>query len=210
MKIRALLCAALAFSMVYGSTMAYAAQDETEASGENQMISSLMPQPVLDLIGGKTFQARVSGYGWGESAETLKFDITACEPMLFSAEAVESLKPGDSIDAGMDIYTVKTIQDKDDSMEITPEEMWLTLVVFRINEDGNYTAEDGNGILTVDSFSFSCRVRPDLVYINEEGDSLTAQDLMDALSEGAIDTSAEEPQMTFDEEGYLTQMDFSK
>jgi hypothetical protein len=48
------------------------------------------------------------------------------------------------------------------------------------------------------------------VYINEEGDSLTAQDLMDALSEDAIDTSAEEPQMTFDEEGYLTQMDFSK
>jgi hypothetical protein len=62
----------------------------------------------------------------------------------------------------------------------------------------------------VDSFSFSCRVRPDLVYINEEGDSLTAQDLMDALSEDAIDTSVEKPQMTFDEEGYLTQMDFSK
>ncbi|HCI74562.1 MAG TPA: hypothetical protein DHV42_08520 [Lachnospiraceae bacterium] len=209
MKIRALMCAALSFSLLCTGSLAWAGQDETEAAAEEHVIHSLVPQSVIDLIGGKTFQARLSGYGWGDSPETLKFDFTVREPMLFSADAIESLKPGDSIDAGMDVYTVKTVDSSEDSTKIIPEEVWLTPVVFTMNEEGTYTAEDGNGPLTVDSFSFSCRIKPDLVFVDAQGDTLTAQDLMDALSEDTVDTDTTTPQVTFDEEGDLTTIDFS-
>ena len=206
-KMTAVFCAVLACAVAGGGFAASA--DETEAPGSGKMVRS-MPSPVLaSMLAGKTFDARVTGYGWGDDVDSISLDFTVTEPLTFSAEEIESLETGDIIDLGMDSCTVASVGNEGGTIKVVPEEDWLSPVTFTANENGGYTAEDENGMMTTDSFSFPSRLGADLVYVDAEGQSLTAEGLLDDLEESVLDVDEATPKITFDEAGYIVELNFS-
>lgn len=177
-------------------------------------VKSLQSPTLTSLVAGKTFDGKIVGYGWGEEDDptSLSLDFTVVEPTLFDAAEVESLVDGDSIIAGYEIYTVKSAEVVDDKgvIIITPKEEWLTPLTFTVQEDGTCIAENGEGLLRTDCFSFPGKVSADLVYINAEGESLSAAELMKDLSEEKIETYSDIANITFDENGYIVELDFSE
>ena len=182
------------------------------ASADTNTLRGL-PSPALKaLVANQTFSARIAGYGWGEEDDVsaISLDFTVVEPIVFAADEVEALAVGDSIIAGFEVYTVKSVEEAEEGIVMTPEEEWLTPVTFQPYENGGYTAEDENGVLNADSFSFPGRLGSELEYVNAEGEQLTAAELLKDLVEGSLDTDSSVPKITFDEEGYIVKLDFAE
>ena len=171
-----------------------------------------LPSPTLtSIVAGKVFDGKIAGYGWGEEDDptSLSLDFTVVEPTLFAAAEIEALTEGDTIIAGYESYTVGAVEKEEGKIVITPKEDWLTPLTFTVNEDGTYAAAAGEEILQSDSFSFPGKLRPDLVYVNAKGESLSAAELLKDLSAEAIETYSEVASITFDEDGYVVELDFS-
>ena len=71
-------------------------------------------------------------------------------------------------------------------------------------------SSDRTGAIPSFSFSFPGKVSADLVYINAEGESLSAAELMKDLSEEKIETYSDIANITFDQNGYIVELDFSE
>ena len=180
------------------------------ASAEAKDLKNL-PSPALkSFVSGRTFDAKISGYGWGDEddASSLSLDFTVVEPLTYAADEIESLSKGDLITAGYEVYTVDSVETEDGKVKITPEEMWLTPLVLTANEDGEYTAENEEGVLKGDSFSFQGSLSSELVYVNTEGEQLTALELLKDLTEERIDTDSSVIEITFDEDGCVVEVNF--
>ena len=132
------------------------------------------------------------------------------EPLTFAADEIEALSAGDAVNAGFELYTVASVEDADGSIKVTPEEEWLTPITFTKNDDGVYMLENEEGIMREDSFSFPGRLGSELVYVNSDGEQLTAAELLKGLVDGTIDTDFSIPKITFDEEGYIVELNFSE
>lgn len=199
-------CIALAAAVCAGVIAAPA----DEAGDETVKVIQSMPSPgIASLIAGKTLDVRLTGYGWGETVDSLSLDFTVTEPAIFPASDIEDIKEGEVISTGMEGYTVTSVEKTEDAVTVVPEEEWLTPITLTQNDDGNYQAENEEGVLMIDSFSFSARISADLAYINTEGDTLTAEELMQDLSEGMLDTDSIQPKAAFDEQGYLVELNFA-
>jgi len=175
-------------------------------------VKSLPSGTLVSVVAGKTFDGKVSGYGWGEEDDpsSLNMDFTVVEPIHYKAAEIESLKAGDVIIAGFDAYTVASVQTDGSSVVVKPEEEWLTPVTFSAADDGTYTAENEEGMLKSDSFSFSGNLDPALVYVNTEGEELTEAELLRDISDEKIDTYSTAVKITFDENGFVVKLDFGE
>ena len=172
-----------------------------------------LPSPALvSVTAGKTFDGKIYGYGWGEEDDpsSLSLEFTVIEPIIYDAAEINSLSAGDVIIAGYDSYTVASVKQEEGTVVVTPEEEWYTPVIFRAGDDGTYVAENEEGVITSDSFSFSGKLAPELVYVNTEGEQLTAAELLKDISGGAIDTDSSVVKITFDENGYIVELDFGE
>ena len=172
-----------------------------------------LPSPALTaFVSGKTFDSKINGYGWGEEDDvsSLSLDFIIMEPVTFAAGDIEGLEEGDTVTIGYEFYTVASVEKGENSVVMTPEEEWLTPVTFTANEAGSYTAENEEGVLKTESFSFPSRLADGLVYVNADGEQLTAADLLRELAEGSLDTDSSMPGITFDESGFITEINFSE
>lgn len=171
-----------------------------------------LPSPSLTaLVAGNTFDGRLTGYGWGEEDDpsSLSLDFTIVETCTFAADEVEALAAGDIINAGFNVYTVGSVEAENGSIKVIPEEEWLTPMTFTLGDEGVYTAETEEGIVRADIFSFAGNLRADLVYINAEGESLTKAKLLKDIVDGTLDVDNSVPQITFDENGFVIELNFS-
>ena len=169
-----------------------------------------MPSPTLvSAVAGKTFEGKISGYGWGQEDDpaSLSIDFTVVEPIIYEAAEIESLTAGDMIIAGYESYTVSSVEQDGKSIIVTPAEEWFTPITFTACDDGTYSAENEEGVLKSDSFSFAGRLRPDLVYVNGKGEQLTAAELLKDISGEVFDTYSTFVKITFDENGYIVELD---
>ena len=172
-----------------------------------------LPSPALTaFVSGKTFDSKINGYGWGEEDDvsSLSLEFIIMEPVTFAAEDIEGLAKGDTVTIGYDFYTVADVRKEGESVIMTPEDEWLTPVTFTPQEDGVYTAENEEGVLKTDSFSFPSHLASELVYVNAGGEELTAAELLHDLADGSLDTDGSRPEITFDENGYIIKADFSE
>lgn len=172
-----------------------------------------MPSPALvSAFAGKTFDARITGYGWGEEddASSLNLDFTIVEPLTYSAAEIEALEAGDNIIAGYEVYTVSAVEKEEGAIKVTPEEEWMAPLTFTANDAGAYTAENEEGVLRADTFSFPACLGEDLVYVNAEGEQLTAADLLKGFVDGSFDPDSCIPKITFDENGYVVELNLSE
>ena len=175
-------------------------------------VKCLPSQALKSLVAGKSFDGKISGYGWGEEDDpsSLSLDFTVLEPILFDADEIESLEAGDEIIIGYEVYTVDTAKAEGSNFVVTPKEEWLTPITFKADGDDIYGAENAEGTIKIDSFSFPGKLAADLVYINKEGNSLSAAELLKDLSEEAVDTFSDFPKITFDEDAYIVELNFSE
>ncbi len=175
-------------------------------------VRSLPSKTLASLVAGKTFEGKISGYGWGEEDDpsSLSIDFTVIEPLIYEAAEIDSLSAGDVIIAGYESYTVSSVEQAENAVVVNPEEEWLTPVTFTAGEDGNYIAGNDEGVIKYDSFSFSGKLGVDLVYVNAEGEQLTAAELLKDFTGEVIDTDNSVPKITFDENGYIVELDFTE
>lgn len=181
-------------------------------SAETKQVKGL-PSPSLSaFVSGKTFDSRINGYGWGEEddAASLSLDFVILEPMTFAAADIEALAAGDTVSIGYEVYTAASVQNEANAVILTPEEEWLTPVTFTAGEDGVYTAENEEGALKTESFSFPAHLAAELVYVNAAGEQQTASELLHDLAEGSLDTDGSVPKITFDENGFISEINFSE
>ena len=173
-------------------------------------VTSLPSKTLVSLTAGKTFDAKIAGYGWGEEDDpsSLSIDFTVIEPTSYAAADIESLAADDQIISGYESYTISSVKQDGSSIIVAPKEVWLTPLTFTPADDGSYTAETEDGMVMSDSFTFPGKLSPDLVYVNAEGEELTAAELLRDMSADSIDTSASTTKITFDENGLVTEINF--
>ncbi len=172
---------------------------------------TVSPEPSALLIqtaAGKTFSARLTGYGWAGNEDSYSFSFRFCEPALFSADKIEALEKGDQIDIGYDTYAVAKLPRSDDVITVTPKSPWQSPIILRKTEDGTgYTAETENGPLMLEALSIDCGASPEFVYRGAAGETLTAKDLMEKLWSEAFSLSDEMLKVSFDGAGALICME---
>ena len=167
------------------------------------------------LLGGKTYDARVSGWGsYGEDEDTkYTISITVCEEDRFDAAVIENLQVGDAILFGNGTAAVIT--------EVTPNETGTGFLVkgsnydaysFDKREDGSYVARtDTDYPFWTDTFTVEVPLEKDIKFLdfsNPDNQDATVELGFDQLLDHLIDGtnfSAYNTKVTFDENGKLVE-----
>ena len=172
---------------------------------------TVSPEPsalLIQTVADKTFSARLNGYGWGGDDASYSFSFKFCEPALFSAEKIEALEKGDTIDVGFESYTVAKLQKEDGLITVAPKQSWLEPLTLRKTEDGaGYTAETGDGPLMLEVLSIDCGASPEFAYRGAAGETLTAKELLDKLWSEEFNPFDEILEIAFDGAGMLLWME---
>lgn len=174
-----------------------------------QTVEPGMQSILKDVVAGKSFSARLVGYGHDDEGH-FSFAWTLCEPERYPAEQIEALKKGDILVAGGTYYTVASIT-ADEEGYIVHDDSFGDLILYR-EEDGSYTAVDDTehvswtGTVTVDVSAtaqtiFRDASNPDLDVEPVDG---TPEDLIRRIDSEEIWLSEDNTVITFDENGELT------
>ena len=165
------------------------------------------------LVGGKSFEARITGWGSTGEDEDARFEITVtvCERDRFDASAIENLAVHDIIRFGDGTATM--------AMEVTSDEYGV--MVKGGNEDGYsfYKAEDGSYLASTDTdypfytdiFSVTVPLEKDILFLDwsdpenlEEPVKLGFDELLGHLQDGT-GFAPYNTKVTFDENGKLVE-----
>ncbi|MBR6185084.1 MAG: hypothetical protein IKQ41_02380 [Clostridia bacterium] len=168
------------------------------------------------LLGGKTYNARISGWGSYGEDEDAKFtiSITVCEEDRFDASAIENLQAGDAILFGNGTVAVVT--------EVTPDETETGFIVkgsdfdaysFCKLEDGSYAAvTEYEYPFWTDIFTVEVPLEKDIRFLDwSDPENLDApvalglDELLDHLINGTV-FSPYNTQVSFDENGRLIEL----
>ncbi|MBR5109866.1 MAG: hypothetical protein IK099_06690 [Clostridia bacterium] len=171
------------------------------------------------LLGGKTYNARISGWGSIGEDEDAKFTvmITVSEEDRFDAAVIENLQVHDAIIFGNGMSAVIS--------EITPDEAGTGFLVKGSNydaysfyklEDGSYAAKMENDYpFWTDVFTVEVPLEKDVKFLDwSNPENLDApvelgfDELLDRLIDGT-DFAAYNTQVTFDENGKLVELLYS-
>ncbi|MBQ8092769.1 MAG: hypothetical protein IJ242_04245 [Clostridia bacterium] len=170
-------------------------------------VVTVKPSPsalLVQLVGGKTMDAYLNGYGWGGDIETYTFSFRIAEPVVYAAADVEQLAVGSVIVANYSDYKAVEIEKDGDTVVIKPEEEWQEPLKLSKTADGNgYNAETEGRILMQDAYQFECRVNPAFEFTAADGSKLAAEPLMDKLSEGEMSLDDSVLEVTFDNDARL-------
>ena len=174
------------------------------SSGSGKTVSPEPPALLVQTVADKTFSACLKGYGLVGGEDSYSFSFTFCEPVLFSAEEIETLEKGDNLEIEFEAYTVAKLQKEDGVITVTPKQAWLKPLTLRKAEDGaGYTAETEDGPLMLEVLSIDCGASPDFVYRGAAGETLTAKELMNKLWSENFDLLGETLEIAFDGAGAL-------
>ena len=181
-------------------------------SASAQNIAPRQEGIVRELVSGKTFYAKVSGYGWYGEGEDTRYNLTLtlCERVSFDAAAVEALQPGDTVEINHDVYTLKTV--KADEYGVTAQSVnpYDDELCFYKSEDGNYiVANEHDYPYWRETVTFEIEADKGLIFRDwsdpeaDDPTDRTIADLMFELSESNRLFDANNTKVTFDENGRL-------
>ena len=90
-------------------------------SASAQTVEPLMPELLRQVLAGKTFTARMDSYFFDESMKHIVLGFQICEKETYPAEAIEALKPGDTILVGGAEFLIKEFKQEDFGYEAVGE-----------------------------------------------------------------------------------------
>ena len=172
------------------------------------------PATFRELVGGKTFSARITGLkSTGEDEDTkFRISITVCERDLFDAAAIENLAVRDILYFGDGTATMV--------MEVTPNEFGFIVkggnddtYSFTRTEEGYYTVTtDTDYPFWTDIFAITVPLEKDIRFLDwsdpenlEEPGKRGFDELLDCLL-SETDFAPYNTQVTFDENGKLVEL----
>ena len=181
-----------------------------------QTVEPVVPEALRTLLAGKTFKARMDGYGWGtEDMSDAKIVWQICERETYPAEAVEALKEGDTLVVGGDRFVIKTIEQQDWGYDLTSVDGWYDLTLTK-NEDGRYWAiTDTENSFYTNLFQVEVPVPEDMQFLDqsdpeaEEPTVLTVKDLLERAMNEELHLDETNTTITFDEEGRLMSVHYT-
>ena len=207
-KMMAILCVLLL------TCFAVAAFAEAPVSN---LYKSNTPETFKALVGGKSFEARISGWGSTGEDEDAKYTITitVCERDRFDATVIENLAERDILCFG-DGSSIMV-------MELTRDEFGMTVKDGYANGYSFYKAEDGTYLVSTDTdypiytevFMVTVPLEKDINFLDwsdpenlEEPVKLGFDELLNHLLEGT-DFAPYNTKVTFDENGKLVEFLYS-
>ena len=202
-----MVCLLLTLALTAGSVVVFADDTDAETEGTARFIPDLPSETLVALLSGKTVEAENKGYGFGDDINTATLDFTIVEPVTYKAEDIESLEAGNVLLTTNESYTVKSTEEKDGVITVTPDEEWLEPLTLTKTEKGTYIAETPEGPLTSDGISFTCRLNAAFEFVSSEGETMGGEELMNGLSEGTISLDFITLKLTFDENAVLTKVE---
>ena len=179
-------------------------------SASAQTVEPLMPELLRQVLAGKTFTARMDSYFFDESMEHIILGFQICEKETYPAEAIEALKPGDTILVGGEEFLIKEFKQEDFGYEAVGETYSIILTK---NDAGLYTAiSDTETSFFKNLFLIEADVGgSDFRFVDASaGDDvpptvLNVQEMVKKLSNGEIHSNEDNTKITFDENGKLVE-----
>ena len=172
-----------------------------------------MPETFKALVGGKSFEARISGWGSTGEDEDAKFTITitVCERDQFDAAVIENLAERDILCFG-DGTSMMVMELKRDEFGVTVKDGYNNCYSFCKAEDGTYVAStDTDYPFYTEVFTLTVPLEKDISLLDwsdpenlEEPVKLGFDELLDHLLEGT-DFAPYNTKVTFDENGKLVE-----
>ena len=207
-KMMAILCVLLL------TCFAVAAFAEAPVSN---LYKSNTPETFKALVGGKSFEARISGWGSTGEDEDAKYTITitVCERDRFDATVIENLAERDILCFGDGTSMMV--------MELTRDELGMTVKDGYDNGYSFYKAEDGTYLVSTDTdypiytevFMVTVPLEKGINFLDwsdpenlEEPVKLGFDELLNHLLEGT-DFAPYNTKVTFDENGKLVEFLYS-
>ena len=167
------------------------------------------------LVGGKKFEAGITGWESTGEDEDTKFGITitVCERTRFAPEVIENLKALDILDFGQGTFTMVT--------EVIPDEFGVIVKGSNGDDYSFFKAEDGEAyIVTTDAdypfytdvFTVTVPLEKDISFLDwSDPENLDApvkrgyDELITLIQEGAV-FAPYNTTVTFDENGKLVEL----
>ena len=192
--------------------LCFAASAVAEPYNSN-LYTPIQSETLKALIGGKSFNARITGFeSTGEDEDTkYKISITVCERDRFDAEVIENLAVHDILSFGDGTFVM--------AMEVTRDEYGAIVkggegdaYSFYKNEDGTYTVTtDTDYPFWTDIFTVTVPLEKDISFLDwsdpenlKEPVKLGFNELLDHLHDGT-NFSPYNTQVTFNENGELVE-----
>lgn len=174
-----------------------------------QVFAPLHSKTLCQLVGGKTLVCAVSGYSFTDT-DGYALDVVLMERALFSAEAVEAVRPGDILHLGWNDFTVKSVEKDEYGFAFKDE--WDAQVFFYPNEDGTYFCmDDMEHTLWVRVLQFEAAAAEGFVYVDaSEPDAdpvnRAMEDVISGYEEYPGYFNEENTYITFDENGAILEL----
>lgn len=180
------------------------------AAGCAQTAEPQMPEKLRGLVAGKTHIACLEGYAADEAMAHVSLSFVIYEQETYQAQDVQALAPGDTLTVGGEPFRILSIKQDEYGYEVTGETYDLFLYP---NEDGLYYAvSDTEHRFYAAVAAIEVPAPADLRFVDgsdpeaEEATVGTLQDLLDRYGKEEINSSADNTEITFDEEGRLTEI----
>ena len=178
-----------------------------DASGKT--VQPVMPEAFRALVAGKTFTARLMGYGWGDDPDSAVLTWQISEREAYPAEEIESLQPGDTIVAGGERIPVASVRWDEWGCVVSDAAEWSVLNLSK-RDDGLYVATtDTDNPFWRPVFTIEVPADASLRYLDWSGDTeepveLTVRELKARLAGDEIFLDENNTEITFDEDGNLS------
>ncbi len=181
------------------------------AAGMAETNGKVQPEPsalLVNLVGGGTLTARLSGYGFGDTVDTFTMNFWIVEPVVYASAQVEGLTAGSVIMANFAEYEAVEIQKDGDSIIVKAKEDWQEPLKLSPAADGKgYNAETEGKVLMQDVYQIECSVSPAFEYKAEDGTVLDPEAFMKKISEGELNLDECFLEVSFDENARILKIE---
>ncbi|MDO5327439.1 MAG: hypothetical protein Q4G00_12060 [Clostridia bacterium] len=177
-------------------------------SASAQTVAPVFPEALRQLVAGKTFIASANGFVCNEEMDHVTLYFQICEQESYTAEEVEALQPGDTIIVGGEEFKIKEIKQDEFGYEFVGE---LYAIFVTKNEKGLYNAvTDTENRFYRNLFAIEVPAPSDMVFLDwsdpeaEAPTELTLKDYVNRYMNDEINSTPDNTEITFDENGNLT------
>lgn len=175
-----------------------------------QTVQPLMPEGLRELVAGKTFIACMEGFASDLEKEhaTLYFQI--CEQETYRAEEIEALAAGDTLIVGGEEFAIQAVAQDEFGYEITGE--WYSIFLYKNDGGLYYAVTDTENRFYKNVFGIEVPASEELRFLDwgdpeaDEPTVLTLRDLIARFESDDLHSTADNTEITFDENGKLIQL----
>ncbi len=180
------------------------------AAASAQTVTPLESELKRSVLAGKTFIGRMEGFASDEEMEngTLYFQI--CEIETYTVAEVEALQAGDVIVVGGDEFEIKAVKQDEYGYDLTGK--YYNIFLYKNDEGAYYAVTDTENRFYKDVFGFSAVPSENFKFLDwsdpeaEQPTELTLHDLLERYSKEEINSTADNTEFSFDENGNLAQV----